>query len=139
MPLGDSLSLHHQGELICKTELQRGEQPRISCRNNSVRGDQCPAGICCVVQLGPGAEVAEGPNGVTIFFVAGGEVSQSGEVVLGDSSRLVWLEEQRGSEKTDFQESGAEERGRDLSPYWAELNCWTRGIHNERIYNENKA
>jgi len=45
-------------------------------------------------------------------------------VVLGDSSRLVWLEEQRGSEKTDFHESGTEERGRrDLGPYWTELNC----------------
>lgn len=74
MPLGDSLSLHHQGELICKRELQRGEQPGISCRNNTVRGDQCPVGVCCVVQLGPGAEASEGANGVTIFFVAGGEV-----------------------------------------------------------------
>lgn len=74
MPLGDSLSLHHQGELICKREWHRGEQPRISCRNNSVRGDQCPARVCCVVQLGPGAEAAEGANGVTVFFVAGGEV-----------------------------------------------------------------
>lgn len=54
-------------------------------------------------------------------------------MVLGDSSRLVCLEEQRGSEKTDFHESGAEERERkDLGPYWTELNCWTRGIHSER-------
>lgn len=62
-----------------------------------------------------------------MFFVAGGAVgSAGGEVVLRDGSRLVWLEEQSRSEKTDFHESGGEERRRrDLGPKWAELRGWT--------------
>lgn len=41
-------------------------------------------------------------------------------MVLRDSSRLVWLEEQSGSAKTDFQESAGEDEGRtDLGPKWA--------------------
>ena len=56
------LSIARVRELICKRELQTGEQTRISCRNATVRGDQCPAGLRCVAQLGPGAEAAEGAD-----------------------------------------------------------------------------
>lgn len=46
-------------------------------------------------------------------------------MVLGDGSRLSWLEEQSGSKKTDFYESGGKEKGRrDLGPKWAELKGW---------------
>lgn len=35
-----------------------------------------------------------------------------GEVLLRDGFRLVWLEEQNGSEKKDFHESGGEKKRR---------------------------
>lgn len=49
-----------------------GEQTRISCRNTGVKGDQCPARVRCVAQLGLGTEAAVGADGVIVFFVVGG-------------------------------------------------------------------
>lgn len=47
---------------------------------------------------------------------------KGGKLILRDNSRLVWLEEQNGSEKIDFHESEGDEVGRrDLGQKWAEL------------------
>lgn len=51
---------------------------------------------------------------------------KGGKLILRDNSRLVRLEEQSGSEKIDFHESGGNEVGRrDLGQKWAELKGGT--------------
>lgn len=51
---------------------------------------------------------------------------KGGKLILRDNSRLLWLEEQNGSEKTDLHESGGNEMGRkDLGQKWAGLKGGT--------------
>lgn len=56
-------------------------------------------------------------------------------MVLKDSSRLVWLEEQIGCEKTDFHVSGGGKKGkeRDPGPKQIELKGWAEACRVKRV------